>query len=134
MSKQIHNGHIYRDKKDQQWLVCNPYIKTYKDKTEAARLFLSMVTGFNNIRLSKSELDFLAYMMMKDGGVVTVGKKGYQEQYDVSEGVVNNMVSLLKKKKVLVKIDNKVRIHPKIMVGFKDNDNFIFQFKCQKSL
>lgn len=127
----LHNGQRFKDSKGLQWLTSPPYNKIYKDKYQAANLFLSMIMVFNGIRVSKRELEFLAYMMLRDG-IVTVGKKMYSEQYGVSKNQVDNMICFLKKKKVLVKIGGKVQIHPKIVLPFKDNDNFIFQFRCEK--
>jgi hypothetical protein len=131
MSKQLHNGHLHKDRDGKVWVMTPPYIKSYKDKMEVAKIFLFLVCSFNNIKLGPMELEFLGFMMLRDG-VVTVGKKLYCEQYGRTMSRVDNIISLLKKKKILVKIDNKVRIHPKIVVGFKEHDNFIFQFKCQK--
>lgn len=133
MDKQLHNGYNYKDRQGQEWLMSPPYLKKYNDKQQVAHLFLSLILLFNGIKATNSELKLLAYMMVRGGEVGGIGKKLYIEMAKTSEGRVDNLICQLRKKKVIVKVDGKVRIHPKITIGFKDHDNFIFQFKCQKS-
>lgn len=131
--KQLHNGQRVKDKKGRIWFSAQPYIKEYGTNQEMAKMFISLVTIFNGIRIGHRELEFLSYMMMRDGIIAQLGKKLYREQYNVPQARVDNMISQLKKKKILIKgEDGKVRMHPKIVLPFKDNDNFIFQFRCGK--
>lgn len=132
MAKQLNNGHIFKDNRQLPWFVSDSYIKGYQSKHQAARIFLLMVCSFNNIRLGKMELEFLVAMMLREGVVAQLGKKLFREQHNISQSRVDNIIYLLKKKKILVKIDGKVRIHPKITIPFKEHDNFIFTFKCLK--
>ena len=53
----------------------------------------------------------------------------YVTKYGSSIANVDNLVSKLKKKKLLTKGDT-VILNPKINLDFLTNDNFIFYFKC----
>jgi hypothetical protein len=128
---QLHNGYKIKDKRGKVWLTSLPYLKSCKSNQDIAAAFLSLI-WLCNIRLGSRELQFLSYMMMRDGQVAQLGKKLYMEQYNVPKARVDNMVSQLKKKKVLIKKEVKVSIHHKIVLPFKESDNFIFQFRCQK--
>lgn len=129
--KQLHNGYEYVDKKDKVWLMSLPYLKPCTNKQQMAMIFITLVTSFNGIKLGERELEFLAYMMLRKGVIEYHNKKAYSEEYGVSSDRVDNMISQLKKKKVLIKSDKQITIHPKIVIDFDTHDNFIFQFRCQ---
>lgn len=129
--KQLHSGYKYKDKKGHTWMLTEPYIRKCADKQQVVHLFLSMVILFNGIKVTPKELEFLTLLYMRGGVVSYTGKAVYTDKLAITVDNVNNLISVLKKKKVLIKEDTKVRIHPKIMIDFNDHTNFIFQFRCR---
>lgn len=131
MAEQVNSGKRYKDKEGSIWIVPAPYVRKCDTKLKAARMFIAAVTAFNDISIGPMELNFLAYIMLRGGVLSGTGRKQYIDEHGSSKSKIDNMVSGLKKKKVLVKSEDRmVRLHPKIVVNFKDNDNFIFTFRC----
>lgn len=129
--KQLHSGYKYKDKKGNSWLLTEPYVRNCKDHQQVINLFLSMVILFNGIKATPKELDFLTFLYMRGGVVSYSGKMACTDKLGITRSNVDNLISVLKKKKILIKQESKVRIHPKIMIDFNDHKNFIFQFRCK---
>ena len=108
------------------------YSKPYETKEELARIFLSTTCTFFGISLGDRELEFLSYIILREKSLVSqLGKKLYRDKYNVSKQLVDNMISNLKKKFILIKENDKIMLHPNIALKFSD-DNYIFQFRCRK--
>lgn len=118
--------------KKKDWVFSEPYIKQFKTNEELSSIFIKTACAFFNINITNKELEFLSFMMLREKGAIgQLGKKLYLEKYRIgSRYSLDNTISKLKKKKLIVKIDNKLRIHPKILINFI-GDNYIFQFRCK---
>lgn len=122
---------LHRDKQEITWSIPSPYVRKYGEKAEVIATFLKLVTTFNGINIGPREIDFLAYMILRDGLVSQLGRKLYREKFNLNKAVIYNIIKRLKRKGVLIGKGDQLRVHPKIVLNFKD-DNFIFQFKCLK--
>ena len=107
----------------------NIFRKNKKDKSDIAITYFQLLAAFNNIRLSDAEVKLLSHVAVNKGVVSGSCKMSYVSKYGSSIANVDNLVSKLKKKKLLIKGDT-VILNPKINLDFLSHDNFIFYFKC----
>jgi len=110
--------------------VVRPFKRRFEDKREMARRYFSMLSAFNGIEITKGELNLLAHIAIRKGIASENSKKEYLDMYKTTMATVDNTVSRLRKKKMLVKIDNKTRINPVIDIDFNTHNQYMFMFKC----
>lgn len=125
----VQNGTTFADREGQHWLSFS-FKRKKTDKREIAIAYFQLLSAFNNLKLSDGEVKLLAHIALNKGIVSGPCKIGYVENHDSSIAAVDNTISKLKKKKLLIKRDNTVILHPKIILDFNNQDNFIFSFKC----
>lgn len=123
------NGTVFSDKHNQQWLVL-PFKRKKNDKRDIAISYFQLLSAWNNFKLSDSEVKLLAHIALNRGVVSGPCKIGYVNNHNSSIAAVDNTISKLKKKKLLVKKDNTVFLNSKITLDFLSQENFIFSFKC----
>ena len=123
------NGSIFTDKEGQSWLGFS-FRKRRGDKKDIAASYFQLLSAFNNLKLSEAEVKLLSHISLNRGVVSGPCKMGFVEKYESSVAAVDNTISKLKKKRLLVKKDNTVMLNPKISLDFSNQDNFIFSFKC----
>ena len=88
---------------------------------EAARSYLSVISALNKLELTDLELNLLAFIAVKGTISHTNYKQTFCDTFGSSENSVNNAVGrLVKKRKLLIKIDNKIRLIPQIALNFKE--------------
>ena len=125
----MYNGTTYLSPSSgDKWLSLS-FRKNKKDKSDIAITYFQLLAAFNNIRLSDAEVKLLSHVALNKGVVSDSCKMSYVSKYGSSIANVDNLVSKLKKKKLLIKGDT-VILNPKINLDFLSHDNFIFYFKC----
>ena len=107
-----------------------PYKREYIDKSRLIRDFYILMSAFNNIMLTKRELDLITHISLYGGIASVTSKKIYLDTYHATIGSIDNIIMRLKRKKLLVKVDGKIRVNPAIDTDFS-NDKHIITFKCQ---
>ncbi len=112
--------------------------KEFANKREIAYKYFSMFSIFNELKLTEKQIQLLSYIA-SNGHIGSINsKEEFIKTYKTTINVMNNLICKLYKKKLLVKIDQKIRINPKINIDFqeKERDQFIFIFQClyQKEL
>jgi hypothetical protein len=123
------NGTTFADEHNQQWLGFS-FKRKKVNKRDIAISYFQLLSAFNNLKLSEGEIKLLAHIALNKGVISGPCKIGYVENHNSSIAAVDNTISKLKKKKLLIKKDNTVFLHPKITLDFSNQDNFIFSFKC----
>lgn len=113
------------------WIMPDAFSKQHESKEQIVSTFVATVCAFYNINLTPKELEFLMFLILRDKGLVGLGRQQYMEKYHTSKARVDNIVSNLKKKYILIGERDKCRIHPNIAIKFTDN-NYIFQFRCRR--
>lgn len=114
-----------------------PFYQKFKqeftDRKKIAYKYFSIFSIINNLNLTKLEIDLLAYIAI-NGHIGSVSaKKEFMSIYDTTDHTLNNTISKLYKKHLLVKIDGKIRIQPRIKVdefNNLDQNKFIFIYTC----
>ena len=125
----VHNGTTFADHNGQHWLGFS-FKRQKNEKKDIAIIYFQLLSAFNNLKLSEGEINLLAHIALNRGIVSGPCKIGYVEKYNSSIAAVDNTISKLKKKKILIRRDNTVMLHPKVTLDFNNQDNFIFSFKC----
>ena len=105
--------------------------KDFKDMREIANVYFSMLSSFNGFKLTELEINLLAHIAI-NGHIGSVTSKGeFIDLYKTTKYTLNNIISKLYKKRLLVKTDHKIRINPGIKLDFQqETDKFIFVFTC----
>ena len=119
--------------KEQEFLTKN-FIRTKDNKLDIAVTYFQLLSAFNNLKLSQTEINLLAHGAINNNVISGGLKIRFAEKYKTSIPVINNAISLLKKKHLLEKVDNTIRIYSKITIDINNSDNFLFSFKCIRNV
>lgn len=86
-----------------------------------AEKYYSILSAINGFSLTERELQLVAFTAIRGNMSYTNIKEDFCKKYSTSEATINNMISKLKKKNVLVKDRGKIKTHPAIVLDFKKN-------------
>ena len=123
------NGQKFKDKEGTNWVGLS-FKRGKEDKRTLIMTYLNLLSAFNTLKLSDFEVNLLSHIILNKGVLSGTCKLNFVEKYETTIPAINNTVSKLKKKKLLIKKENIVTIQPKINLDFLNNNNFIFSFKC----
>lgn len=115
---QLHNGY-----------TLTPFRKVYESKREIAVVFFTLLSAFNKLKLSESDIGLLAHIAVQGGTLSGTCKLRYLEYSGKPLSCVDNTIGRLKRKNLLKKAEQLVIINPVIQVLFTSN-KYIFSFKC----
>lgn len=97
-------------------------LKTCDNSFEMAKKYYCILFELNNIKISKSELDLIAYSSIHGTISTPPVRDEFMKDFDVSIEYFYNIISKLKKLNILIKDkDKKVRINPAILPDFSKN-------------
>jgi hypothetical protein len=94
-------------------------IKTIgNDNFALAEKYYSILSVINNLKLTQRELQLVSFIAVR--GNISYGniRKEFCERYNSTGPTINNIISKLKKSKVIIKEGSKTRINPLIMLDF----------------
>lgn len=105
--------------------------RDFKDMRSIAYTYFSMLSIFNNFKLTEREIDLLSHIAINGHIGSVTSKREFINQYKTTLPTINNIISKLYSKHLLVKIDKKIRINPAIKIDFQESrEKFIFIFTC----
>ena len=90
-----------------------------RDEMELAEKYYSIISAVNNLGLTNREIQLISFTAIKGNMSYSNVKEEFCEMYNTSSPTINNMISKLKKKDVLVKDKGKIKVHPFIALDFK---------------
>jgi hypothetical protein len=102
---------------------------SFNDEIEKAKAYYSIICSANNINITPKELQLISFIAIKGNINYGIYKKEFCEKYKTSVASINNMISSLIKKKVLVKINSKTKLNPSIALDFKKDINLLIKVK-----
>jgi hypothetical protein len=88
---------------------------------EIAKRYYSIVSAVGDFNWTEREIQLIAFTSIKGNISYRDVKKEFCETYSSSFATINNIVSKLKQKKILIKDGSKVRVHPSIRQDFNNN-------------
>ena len=105
--------------------------KSKPSQKEMAKTYFKIIALLKDISLAPMDINLLAHTALNGTITSPPVRASFIEEYDSSNASINNYVSTLQKKGLLVKDEQlKIRINPKIMKTFdKDEYNLTLKFK-----
>jgi len=104
-------------------------IQKIKTKSEdlfsLAEKYYSILSAINNLKLTQREIQLVAFTAIKGNISYANIRKEFCEKYNSTSPTINNIISKLKKIKVLVKDGTKTKVNPVIILDF--NKDVILQ-------
>ena len=92
-----------------------------RDRMDKAKVYYACISSLNGLGMTEREIQLMAYMAV-NGSVSNIGtRNGFCKEYDTTPAVVTNLVSSLKKKRMVIKRNKKVMIAPPIALDFSKN-------------
>lgn len=108
--------------------------KKYKTDLEIAQKYYSIIFYLNNIHVTKTELNLVAYVAIHGTISTPSVRESFQKEYDLPINSVYNIVAKLQRNKLLIKDkDNKIRVNPQILPDFS-KEEVLLAIKIQKDV
>jgi hypothetical protein len=104
--------------------------RSYSEQ-DIAYIYYSVISIVNKLGITDMELNLLAYTAIRGGITNPAAKKDFCETYKTSLAYINNMISKLRKKKLLIKRGSKIAITPVIALNFKNDVTLQIALKNQ---
>lgn len=89
------------------------------DILEVSQKYYAIVSAINDLGLTKREIQLVAFTAVRGNMSYANIREDFCKEYDTSNPTINNIISKLKKKHVLVKDGDKVKVNPAICLDFK---------------
>lgn len=96
--------------------------KKEPDSLSVAIRYYSVLSAIGDLHLTEREIQLIAFTAIK--GKLSSNRNEFCNMYKSSSATINNMVSKLKKKNLLIKDSGKIKVNPKLMVNF-DNGTIL---------
>lgn len=87
-------------------------------RMEVAQRYYSIISAVNNLSLTKRELQLLAFTALRGNMSYANIRREFCQMFSSSEPTINNMISKLKRSKLLVKEGSKVKVNPLLSLDF----------------
>jgi len=110
---------------EERKMVIQKLKKSLDDEYAIAQQYYSILSAINNLRLTKREIELVAYTAVKGTISYANVRSQFCERYNTTPATINNIVSKLKKVGIFVKESGKVRVNPVIVLDFKKNLNLV---------
>jgi len=88
------------------------------DLFSLAEKYYSILSAVNNLKLTQREIQLVAFTAIKGNISYANIRKEFCEKYNSTSPTINNIISKLKKIKVLVKDGTKTKVNPVIILDF----------------
>lgn len=94
---------------------------TEKDALSIANRYYSLLSAIGNSSLTEREIQLMAFTAIKGNISYAINREEFCALYKSSSPTINNIISKLKKLKLLVKDGGKIKVNPLYLLNF-DND------------
>ena len=92
--------------------------KGYGQNMDRAIAYYSMISVLNQFSLTTRELQLLAFTALRGSITNPAAREDFCQTYKTSQATINNIISKLRKLKLFVKEQNKIRVHPALALDF----------------
>jgi len=92
--------------------------KDLRNNKEVAYRYYSVLSAFNDLQLTKREVQLMSFIAVSGSISVPSNRDKFCKEYETTGATVNNMVSKLKKRNLLVKKDGKIIVNTIISLDF----------------
>jgi hypothetical protein len=80
--------------------------------------YYSILSAINDLKLTEREIQLISFAAIKGNISYSNIRKEFCEMYNSSAPTINNIISKLRKKGILIKDGTKVKVHPIISLDF----------------
>lgn len=108
-------------------IVVQKWKKDIPDDVNLAIYYYSLLFSFNKLNVTEREIQMVAFAAVKGNISYAEIREEFCKIYSSSNPTINNMVSKLKKMKVLIKDNGKIKVNPSICPKFGTADSIILQ-------
>lgn len=91
------------------------------DNFYIAQKYYSIISVINGLKLTERETQLVAFTAIKGNISYKHLREEFCDRYNTTSPTVNNMISKLKKTKVLIKDNSKIKVNPVIVLDFNSN-------------
>jgi predicted transcriptional regulator len=96
-------------------------IKINESTLSVAQKYYAIISAINDLNLTERELQLMAFTAVRGNMSYANIREDFCQLYKSSNPTINNIISKLKKKNVLVKDGDKVKVNPVLALDFKKN-------------
>ncbi len=91
------------------------------DEYTLAERYYSLLSTINNLKLTQREVQLVAFTAIRGNISYSTIREDFCKKFNSTSPTINNMISRLKKVRVLVKDGTKVKVNPVILLDFKSH-------------
>lgn len=95
--------------------------KNVDDKYQLAEKYYSLISVINDLRLTEREIQVVAYTAVRGNMTYANVREDFCKKYNTTFPTINNIISKMRRLKVLVKEDRKVKINPALALDFEND-------------
>lgn len=95
--------------------------KPFKNEFERAEMYYNIISVLNNLKLTEREIQLVAFTAIKGNISYANIREEFCTKYNTTSPTINNIISKLKKMKILIKDGTKVKVNPAIVLKFENN-------------
>lgn len=88
---------------------------------DMAKRYYSILSAINDLKLTERELQLVAFTAIRGNISYSTNREEFCKMYNSSSPTINNIISKLKKKGILVKDASKIKVNPHILLDFKND-------------
>ena len=92
-----------------------------KDSLSIANKYYSLLSAISDIKLTEREVQLVAFTAIRGNISYSNNREDFCTLYKSSPPTINNMISKLKKLKLLTKDGGKIKVAPRFLIDFESN-------------
>jgi len=90
----------------------------HEDVYRQAEKYYAILSAINSLHLTERELQLIAFTAIHGNMSYAYIREEFCKKYNTSNPTINNIISKLKKSKILVKEAGKIKVNPRIVLDF----------------
>ena len=102
-------------------VIVQTLLKKVNDEYEEAQMYYSLLSTINNLKLTQKEIQLTAFTAIRGNISYSSIINDFCQEYKTTAPTIYNMVSKLKKMRVMVKDGTKIKVNPAIILNFNNH-------------
>lgn len=99
-------------------LIVQKIKKGYTEQMDVAIAYYSTISALNGLSLTQRELQLLAFTAIRGSITNPAAREDFCQMYGTSQATINNIISKLRKLKLFIKEQNKIKVNAAIALDF----------------
>ena len=105
----------------QKPLIVQKFKRIEKDVLSSAQRYYTILSAINDLHLTEREIQLVAFTAIRGNISYSNNREEFCQLYKSSAPTINNIISKLKKLKLLIKDGTKVKVNPAIVLNFEND-------------